>query len=585
MNPEHACALAGAAVLVGVEPVSISAARPPFSRARARAARLGLAFAAASLAAAPWRSELYPETGYDPSSADLETDKVVQDFSFAGYRRGEADIPDVAGPVFDAAAAPFLADPAGATDATAAIQSAIDAAGAAGGGVVFLPAGAYRLSFAPGAGQALLLDKPGVVLRGAGRDRTFLLNTTVHDLRQKAVIRVSGPWGAAFKAKGAAETPLARDALNSTRVIPVEDASAFAAGDTVIVRNDITDDWVAEHGVPGWLGKGDRLGGIFYRRTLLAVDPAAGALVLDAPIRYALKRRDHARVIRLAQAPVSEIGLEDFSVGNRQHPGADWPEEANAIPGEPAHEISGLFFISIDRARDCWVRRVSSFQPEGNTSTAHVLSGGVGLRESSHVTVADCVFRRPQYGGGGGNGYMYRLTNANECLLLRCEARFSRHGFVFSGFGCSGNVLHACLDAETGRATGAAGSYATGGKGSDHHMHFSQANLIDACTAEDSWFEARYRPYGSDPKHFVTATHSVFWNTRGTGALKAPVVRSEQARHGYVIGTSGPRAGVDLQRLAPAATDPADHVEGDGRGDELVPQSLFLDQRARRLGR
>jgi hypothetical protein len=106
-------------------------------------------------AATPWRSDLYPEKTYDPSAAHLETDKVLQDFSFAGYRRGEAPIPDLAGPVFDATAEPFGADPSGATDSTAAIQAALDAAGAAGGCVVFLPAGTYRLSVPAEAQQAL----------------------------------------------------------------------------------------------------------------------------------------------------------------------------------------------------------------------------------------------------------------------------------------------------------------------------------------------------------------------------------------------------------------------------------------------
>jgi hypothetical protein len=179
---------------------------------------------------------------------------------------------------------------------------------------------------------------------------------------------------------------------------------------------------------------------------------------------------------------------------------------------------------------------------------------------------------------------MYRLSNSQENLVLRCEARFSRHGFVFSGFGSSGNVLHACLDAQTGRATGSKGRYSTAGKGSDHHMHFSHANLIDSCVADESWFEARYRPHGGDPKHNITATHTVFWNTRGLGPGKTPVVRSEQARHGYVIGTSGERAKVELPRRSPDRSDPEDHVEGEGRGETLVPQSLYLDQRARRLG-
>jgi hypothetical protein len=314
------------------------------------------------------------------------------------------------------------------------------------------------------------------------------------------------------------------------------------------------------------------------------VDREAKTLTIDAPTRYALKLRDAARVVRLAAAPITEVGLEDFSIGNVEHPGDDWAEEDHGKEGASAHAIHGSIFLGLDRARDSWVRRVASFRPEGNRSTSHLLSGALVLRECTHVTVEDCFFQRPQYGGGGGNGYMYRFSNSGECLMQRCEARFARHGFVFLGMGVSGNVIHASLDAETGRATGSSGSYNTGGKASDHHMHLSQANLIDACTAEDSWFEARYRPYGSDPKHYLTAAHSVFWNTRGTGALKQPVVKSEQARHGYVIGTRGPRSGVELPRRASEATDPRDHIEGEGRGDELVPESLFLDQRARRLG-
>src|SRR5690606_7626335 len=166
--------------------------------------------------------------------------------------------------------------------------------------------------------------------------------------------------------------------------------------------------------------------------------------------------------------------------------------------------------------------------------------------------------------------------------------------------GASGNVLHDCLDAETGRATGHAPDgvgYQTNGRSSDHHAHFSQANLVDACTAENSWFEARFRGDSGTTPHGISAAHSVFWNTRGTttpgvpysvsgwsGALTSTVVATEQARYGYVIGTRGTRTGVQTPTAFTVATDPSDHTEGVGLGDTLVPQSLFLDQRVRRLG-
>jgi hypothetical protein len=49
-------------------------------------------------------------------------------------------------------------------------------------------------------------------------------------------------------------------------------------------------------------------------------------------------------------------------------------------------------------------------------------------------------------------------------------------------------------------------------------------------------------------------------------------VYSHQFGDGYVIGTSGPAAKVDS----------SDFVEGEGRGADLVPRSLYFDQLARR---
>jgi lysophospholipase L1-like esterase len=549
---------------------------------------------ALTLSAGPWRSSLYPINGYDPSAAFLDTDKVLEDMSYAGYHLGAAKLPNVAGPVINVTSAPYNADATGVVDATAAIQSAINAAGQAGGGVIFLPAGTYRLSVPSNQNQALQINRPNVVLRGAGKGQTFLMNSTYSNMRYKAVIRVRCLNDTRFLASGV-EVPLSQDIVHSTKVIPVTSVQGFSVGDTVVVRNDITDDWVNEQGEPLWLGQGATLGGLTYRRTVLAVDAGAGTITIDAPVRFSLKLRDNARVVRLAYAPLAEVGLEDFSIGNIQHPGkagTNWAEGDASIAGTPGYEVCGSYFIAIERARDCWARRIASYQPAGNTSTAHLLSGGIRVEDSTHVTVEECSFRRPQYGGAGGSGYMFLLMDAGECLIQRSEARFSRHGFQFSGIGSSGNVIHDCIDAQTGRATGDVGGYTTGGKASDHHAGFSQSNLVDVCTAEDSRFDAGYAGnIGSNPKHGLTAVHSIFWNPEGTtvdSAIAATVgpyvVLTEQAHYGYAIGTRGARSQVFLRNVFPAGTAPLDHLEGQGLGDTLVPFSLFQDQRRRRLG-
>ena len=114
-----------------------------------------------STSAQSWRASLYPEDWSPPTNDDkFYTDEFLQDYSYAGYHLGEAEIPDVVENVVDVTAAPYNADPTGTIDATMSIQTAMDEIGAAGGGVVFLPAGTYNVSVPEGASSALQTSVP-----------------------------------------------------------------------------------------------------------------------------------------------------------------------------------------------------------------------------------------------------------------------------------------------------------------------------------------------------------------------------------------------------------------------------------------
>jgi len=548
--------------------------------------RMVLAFAALGLmtAHAAWRSTLYP-SGWQPptnGAVSFETNKLIQDFSYAGYKAGETALPTISGPLFNASLAPYNADKTGTSDTTTAIQSAINAAKAAGGGVVFLPAGLYSISPQGANTYALLVNSSNVVLRGAGVGATFLLNTSTN-MRSKSIILLNGSSSAGFYSSGAASTTISQDLLGPTMEIPVTSTSGFATGQWVVVRADCTDAWITEHNEPDWIGYGSQLGGVAYFRRVVAVSAAVSKITINAPTRYYLKMRDNARVVRLSAAPLLNCGLEDFSIGNVQHNGTGWGEDDYTVAGTGAYDVHDSFAIRIVRARDSWMRNVATFQPAGNSTTAHLLSNGILLLESSQITLTNCDFGHAQYGGGGGNGYQYRLQNANECLLDNCRSTFTRHGFVLSHMASSGNVYHECTDRDSGRQTGDTGFQSTAGANSDHHMHFSHANLVDTCTGDGSGFEARYRPYGSAPLHDLTAAHSVFWNTRGIGSGPSYVVTTEQSRYGYVIGTRGTRTGVSLSTYGGTKCNPLDHVEGTALGDTLEPFSLYEDQLNRRL--
>jgi len=525
------------------------------------AATLLVSMTAQAQAQARWRSALYPEE-WKPGFADAEG-RFLHDFSYAGYHQGERPLPQREGPIFDASKPPFLADSTGKSDATLAIQAALDAAGKAGGGVVFLPAGTYRIAPQGAETAALKLREDGVILRGAGVDKTFLFNDTV-SMRNKTAVEVKPkavPWWFA-EGKWAKESPVRFDLPNAAVEIPVEDPALFAPGDLVVVRNDLTERFITELGMTGhWTRENFKNRSLVFCRRIVSVDAAKSVVTLDVPIRHPLKKDDNARVVKLTGKVVSEVGLEDFSIGMKEHSGAGLGDFDYVKEGTAGYDAHQSFAIVFEGAENCWMRHVNSYCPPGNTQGFHVISNGVKLARSRFVTVEACDWRNAQYQGGGGNGYLYTV-NANECLVRNCYGEAGRHNFDFQATSSSGNVL---LDCTTKKGLLA----------SDFHMYFSVANLLDNMTCDGDFVEAVYRPYGK-PIHGVTTTESVFWNSHGLsyGSRKKIIVESKQYGNGYVIGTRGPAPAVDSD----------DFVEGVGQGETLVPRSLYLDQLARRIG-
>lgn len=102
-----------------------------------------------------WRSELYPinwTLGFQNSGG-----AGLQEYSYAGYHMGEDPIPaSVPGNTYIVTEYQYNADNTGVIDVTAAIQQAINDAGNAGGGVVYLPAGTHKIT----AGINRLLSSP-----------------------------------------------------------------------------------------------------------------------------------------------------------------------------------------------------------------------------------------------------------------------------------------------------------------------------------------------------------------------------------------------------------------------------------------
>lgn len=520
-----------------------------------------------------WESELFTQD-WDPSSlGTFYSDKLLQDFSYAGYQLGE-DPPQIEDPVFNVLDYGAVS---GSGDDLEAIQATIDAAKAVGGGVIYLPEGLYEVELA--IGRSIRIDTSNIVLRGDGPNKTRIQFSGT-SYRQMAGIVIQGTGGTWYNERNPS-TLLSMDIDRPTAVIPVQSIVGFEVGQLVVIRSDTTIDWLAEH------NQADRwtpatLNAIVFLRKITRIDPAAKTVTIDIPIRYSLWTRDNARIYR-APEHISQVGLEDFAFGFIEHTGSGFGENDYTNPERAAYDLHDSYGIRFQRVIDSWMRRVETFQPVVNTrARSHIASNGVVAWESARLHIEDCHFSRPQFGGGGGNGYMFRFS-ANDVRLVNCTASESRHGFVFWRPQASGNVLERCTDRLTGYQCGASGRERTAGSGSDHHGLFSIANLTDLCIGEDSYFDAFYRG-SSSLIHDLTATHSVYWNTKGK-TLERPLghlVRSQQARYGYIIGTSGDVSNARTDGSSSDRTAPLDHVEGIGIGDSISPQSLSAAMRAYR---
>ncbi len=304
-----------------------------------------------------WRSTLYPENwkpGYEAPDGGY-----LHDFSYAGYHRGEQPIPTRTENLIDVTAAPYSADKTGQNDSTAAIQSALDAASEAGGGVVFLPAGTYKVAPTADGKSALLISGDNVVLRGEGKDKTFIYNDSIQ-MRNKSVITIGSKSGVWWGSKNYPTVQITQDLLKPTTVVPVADLADMAVGDYVVIRTDMTQRMIDQLGMTGvWKPTDPYQPSPAYARRITAIDPGAKTITVDVPLRGFVYVADNARVAILKKAkPVQESGVEYLSIGMKQHPGGglDDDDKKNTTEGTTAYDIFRAAALIFDGAENCWAR-------------------------------------------------------------------------------------------------------------------------------------------------------------------------------------------------------------------------------------
>jgi len=162
------------------------------------------------------------------------SEPTLPDFSYAGYDYSESDIPDTSDwTVFNVTAYGAVADDGNYDDE--AIQATIDAAEAAGGGVVLFPSGRFMISPNETVGENIFIHASNIVLKGQGTQsggtEIFMDKKKVQNGRHIFEITPTSTSESTI-------TEVVKDASRETFEIEVEDASQLSVGQRIILRAD-----------------------------------------------------------------------------------------------------------------------------------------------------------------------------------------------------------------------------------------------------------------------------------------------------------------------------------------------------------
>ena len=474
----------------------------------------------------PGTSELWGDAG-----ERWTPDGPLPDFSYAGYRQGEEPLPDVE---VVANVVDFGAVGDGVTDDSEAFLRAIAAVER---GAILVPAGRYRLT------TVLRLERSGVVLRGAGRDRTVLFfpQPLYEIVGVGPQLSPYGPYGWSWTggfiwAQGGEDgdeelTRITRSTPRGGDSVRVADASGIEPGRLVRLVQYESDGSLSLH-----LHDGHALNGkcLVDRPGFKIIDWALRVEAVDGKtVRFGRSLRTDVRPewraeLRTYSPALQEVGVEALTV------------EFPPVPYNGHHKEPGYNGILFHGVLNGWVRDVA------------VVNFDAGIHFwYSRYTTGDGVLLTGRSGHYGLN-----LGGCQDCLMTR--------------FTLENSSVHDLSTSNLGN-----GSVFSRGRGPninfDHHRGAAYANLYSDIDVGEAWKSHRVWECSGTPTGHDTAAWETFWNL-------SPRVVERRLPHWPAVNVIGPirESSRDPRELNGAWIEPV---------RKLRPTDLHRAQLERRLGR
>lgn len=423
----------------------------------------------------------------------------IPDYSYCGYMGGEEPIPDLL-----LNSVPVIKVPCtGGEDAGAAIRQALDYAstfplGESGfRAVVLLDKGEYNIN------GSLLISSSGVVLRGAGQGETVLV---AKGTSRETVIKIAGTPDRKILSEG---IPITCDYLpvNSVR-IPLEKGHSLKEGMNVIVTRPSTEEWIkllgadkiglyADYNIPSWTAGDFDLN---FSRTV--VEAGEDYIVVDVPLPQSFEKDYGGGTVSRYEwdGRIEKCAVENLSIVS---------EYDTVYPKDEDHRWMA---ITVDSARDCWIRRVDA--------RCFVSSAVFLLKGASRVSVEECRSLSP-VGEIGGYRRIAFQTMGEQNFFNRCYSEGAYHAFAVGPLSTGPNAFLQCWAADSYGFSGALGGWSCG-------------TLFDRVTVENAPIKFSYIDLDLQGGGW-SAANSLCWQCR------APQIHIDNPplAHNYAYGSRG----------------------------------------------
>ncbi|MCA9230346.1 MAG: hypothetical protein KDA57_06830 [Planctomycetales bacterium] len=483
------------------------------------------------LAANAETSELWGQAG-----ESWKSDGRLPDYSYAGYLRGESELPDRPA---EANVKDFGAVGDGKTDDTAAFIRAINEAR---GKVLAIPRGRYLIT------DILEIRDSSTVLRGEGADQTVIFAPKPLEMIRSNMGATTGgrptsnySWsGGIIWAKGQWDKNLLAVATNPARrgesSLTVDKPDAFKIGDEVrLVIQDDSELSLANHLYAGDPGDTAKLKGALetWIARITRIDSEIGRLDFDRQLRTDV-RPEWKPTLYAAHSTVEEVGIEQLAF------------EFPITPYSGHFTELGFNAIAYGNVRNGWIRDV-----EIRHADSGIFLGGA----NSTVTGVVWLSGRPRDTSRNSTGHHGITLGGTDLLLSDFDFRTKFIHDITVTRGSAGNVVRA-------------------GRGEDltfdHHKYANHSNLytnLDAGEATNI-----FRSGGGAALGRHCGAWTTWWNIRTASPVDFPAGWATE-----VINLVG------IRSEKPSLTDWEGRWFEAVKPAQLVPQDLYKSQLTRRL--